>query len=224
MLTPRYYFSDEFKKFEGFFKEKNFKLEHFNKGEYISGPEDQLNTIYYIIDGTIKLSLLHESGREKTFSFHGTGTLIPYFHPGKFKLEQSLLLYAVTDINVLSCDKLYFAEILKDNYELGSALLEVYVKHINLLMYDVGNQLFNNGLIKVCNFLYSYLKIGKSENSIIDISQDELALIVGLNRISVSKNLKILKNQKIIKTSRNKITITDENKLLNLCSNDFLGN
>lgn len=221
MQTPRYYFSDEFKKFEEVIKNSNSKLEYFKKGEYLSATGEELDKIYYILDGTVKMSLIHESGREKTFSFHGPGTLIPYYYPSKFKLEKSLLLYAVTDIDVLSVDKLDFAGILESNFELCNIHFDVYVKLVNLLMYDIGNQLFNDSLVKTCNFLYSYLKIGESKNNIIDISQDELASIVGLNRISVAKNLKLLRDQDVIKTSRNRIVIVDSQKLLQLCSYDI---
>ena len=77
-------------------------------------------------------------------------------------------------------------------------------------MYDTANILFNDGLVKVCNFLYSYLITGECNDGVIKLSQNDLASITGMNRTNTAKYLKILREKQIIKTARNHITIIDK--------------
>jgi len=221
MITPRYYFSDDFKKYEKIFYSKAYKKVHFKKGECLCDINDNFDTMFYIIDGTVKLSILHESGHEKSVSFHGTGNLQPYYYPINFKLEKSLLLTAITDVNALAFDKNYFYTIIKENIDLYDSLLEGLVRLINLLMCENTSMLYDNGLVKISNFLYSYLKTGQSKNNIIYIQQHEIAAIAGMNRINTAKHLRELRNRKIISTARNKITILDEEDLFKLCSDEY---
>jgi len=224
MNTPRYYFSDDFKKYEKMFYSKTYKKVHFKKGDCLCDINDNFDTIFYIIDGTVKLSILHESGHEKSVSFHGTGNLQPYYYPINFKLEKSLLLTAITDVDALAFDKNYFYTIIKENIELYDSLLEGLVRLINLLMCDTASMLYDNGLVKISNFLYSYLKTGQSKNNIINIQQHEIASIAGMNRINTAKHLRELRNRKIISTARNKIIILDEEALFRLCSDEYKEN
>lgn len=222
MLTPRYFFSNDFKEYEQLFYSKSKTLLNFKSGEYLCGVDSNFESIYYIIDGTIKLSILHESGHEKCISFHGTGDIQPYYYSLNFKLERSLLLTAITDVTVLSFNKNDFYNIIKENHELYDSLLNGFVKLVNLLMCETTSLLYDSGLIKVCNFLYSFLQVGLSTNNIINISQHDLSTIVGMNRINTAKYLKKLRDEKIIATSRNKITILNKEKLYNLCSDEYI--
>ena len=88
-------------------------------------------------------------------------------------------------------------------------------------MYDTTNILFNDGLVKTCNFLYSCLMSSEFKEGVIRISQKDLSAIIGMNRTNTAKYLKLLREKNIIKTSRNNITILDEKNLLKQCSNEL---
>lgn len=221
MYTPQYYFSNNFKQYESLFYSKKHEVKHYKKGEYLCGVDDRMDTIFYIVSGTAKLSILHQSGHEKNFSFHGAGTIQPFYYPVDFTLEHSLLLLAVSDMEVLAFKKEDFSTIVKENPQLYDTLLEGFVNMVDLLMYDTANLLFNDGLVKVCNFLYSYLITGECNDGVIKLSQNDLASITGMNRTNTAKYLKILREKQIIKTARNHITIIDKDGLLYQCSNEL---
>ncbi|MBN1076363.1 Crp/Fnr family transcriptional regulator [Clostridium botulinum] len=221
MYTPRYYFSGNFKRYEELFISKEHEIKHYKKGEYLCNIDDSMDTIFYIISGTVKLSMLHPSGNEKNFSFHGKGTIQPFYYPSDCSLEHSVLLLAICDVEVLAFKKDIFANIIKDNPELYETMLEGFVKMVNLLMYDTTNILFNDGLVKICDFLYSCLMSSEFKDGVIRISQKDLSAIIGMNRTNTAKYLKLLREEEIIKTSRNNITILDEKNLLKQCSNEL---
>ncbi|MCY6957435.1 Crp/Fnr family transcriptional regulator [Clostridium brassicae] len=221
MYAPRYYFSDNFKKYESLFYSEEHEVQHYKKGEYLCGINDSMDTIFYIVSGTAKLSILHQSGHEKNFSFHGTGTIQPLYYPIDFSLEHSVLILAISDVEVLAFKKKYFSKIVKENPEMYETLLEGFVRMVDLLMYDTANLLFNDGLVKICNFLYSYLVTGGCDDGVIRLSQNDLASMIGMNRTNTAKYLKTLREKKIIKTYRNHITIIDKDRLLDECSSEL---
>ncbi len=59
------------------------------------------------------------------------------------------------------------------------------------------------------------------KDGVIRISQKDLSAIIGMNRTNTAKYLKLLREEEIIKTSRNNITILDEKNLLKQCSNEL---
>ncbi|WMJ80405.1 Crp/Fnr family transcriptional regulator [Clostridium sp. MB40-C1] len=221
MYAPRYYFTDSFRKYETLFHSKEHEIQYYKKGEYLCGINDSMDTIFYIVSGTAKLSILHQSGHEKNFSFHGAGTIQPLYYPVNFSLEHSVLLLAISDMEVLAFKKEDFSKIVKENPEMYETLLEGFVRMVDLLMYDTANLLFNDGLVKTCNFLYSYLVTGGCNDGIIRLSQNDLASMIGMNRTNTAKYLKALREKKIIKTDRNCITIIDKDKLLYQCSSEL---
>lgn len=86
------------------------------------------------------------------------------------------------------------------------------------LFHDSVSQAFNPCITRVCDVLYLYLVSTNIKNNIIDISQNFLSNIVGASKAQIERALKELRDEKVLETSRNKITILDLENLLDCCS------
>lgn len=224
MIKPRYYFSEDFRKYEAALRSIKHTVEHYHKGDILCDVDSSFEKIYFILAGTLRLSVLHDSGHEKIISFYGPGTIQPYYYPIQFQLEKSLIYTAMNDVEVLVFKNKDIGEFSKHDNIFTTSLLEGMVKLVNILICDMSSSLYDKSLIKICNFLYSYYTAQNRKDNAVELSQDELASVVGMNRINTSKYLKTLRDQGIIKTERNKITILNLPKLYELCSDEFVEN
>ena len=222
MITPRYYFNGDFIKYENILRSIKHTVETCHKGDVLCDVDSNFQCSYYILKGSLKLSVLHGSGREKVISFYGPGNLEPLYYPIEFQLEKSLIYTAMNDVEVWVFNKKDIGKLAKENNDFNTSLLEGMVKLVNLLICDMSSALYDNGLIKISNFLYSYYIAGNRKENAIELTQDELASVAGMNRINTAKHLKELRERGIIKTERNKIVVLKLEELHKLCSDEFV--
>lgn len=82
---------------------------------------------------------------------------------------------------------------------------------------------YNHSFLKLCNLLY--LLLG-SQNSIrkhvIDITQDDIADLLGISRVNLTRGLSELRSQNIIRTHRKQIEVIDLPALAQYCSLETL--
>ncbi len=224
MELPRYYFGNDYKQFEGYFLSKNPFYRHFTKGSILWTSGETLRTVYYIRSGLMLTSVEHEDGYKKNLSFHGSGTVFPGCHETVFKIEQSLICKALSDMEVLVFSRDEFYRMYQQNMELRSQVLEWYAMYINLLIYGYAHQDYNDAFTQLCNFLYIYIHHApESENNmIIPLSQEMLGDFLGINRVHISNLMRRLKKEEILITKRNRLEIIGYDKLLEYCSSESL--
>ena len=100
-------------------------------------------------------------------------------------------------------------------------MLESYARYINLLIFESAHQSHRRALMKLCNLLYLLARDTVPDGTGLrhaSFSQEELAEILLLNRVSVARLLSQLREEDAIDTRRGAITITDEERLLTHCS------
>jgi len=221
MLTPRYFFGDDYSAYHNYFRRQPNDVVNFQKGDFLWELGEPFGNIYYLEDGISQMYVVHEDGRKKIISFHGAGTVVPGYHQTDFKIEQSIILIALTDITALKFSKKVFSTMFQENKELAAQVIEWYAMNINLLIYESAHQEYNNSLIKLCNFLHLFSK--NSPNGCrIDLTQDEISDILALNRVGVTNNLGILRSKGIIATHRKWIEVIDCDALKYYCSRETL--
>lgn len=219
MLTPRYYFTEDFSRFYECFLAQPHRKRTLQKGEYLWEPDKLMQKIHYIISGIARTEIEHENGRRKIISFHGSGTLFPGYHQTDFKIEQSILTKAVSDMEVLEFTRAGFGRIVEQNRQLNAALIEWYSKYVNLLLYETAHQEYNSSFVKLCNLLHLLLtaEIGE-QGGALPVTQEELSDILGLSRVHLTKGLARLREEKIIETRRKRIVIINPQSLADYCS------
>lgn len=213
MSELQYFIHDDFLIFREFFLRESPTIMNYKKNTYINNTSDNLDQIYFILDGRVINIFITENGNEKAFMAHGRNTIAPLYSPGYFPIEASITLKALEDTNVLAFSKSKFGDLIEKNEDLNNQLYLSNINFINALIYENISLANDTGLKRICYFFVSCLKEHHPKNNIIKISQKELANLVGLNQINTSRNIKILKDMNMVSTGRNKVTIINIEQL-----------
>ena len=195
----------------------------FSKGSIIINPEDNLEKVYYLTRGKVKQYVLSSSGEE---------IIIHIFRPGSF-FPIMLVLGGATN-------RFYFQTLTKCKVRISTSREVVeFLKKEPASLYDLTVR-FAKGLDGLTTRIESLLgekaqdriislllylseKFGKETHEGIKInlplSHQEIAKWVGLERETVTRQLKALNAKGLIKYMRRKITITDTKVLAKTISN-----
>ena len=223
MLIPRFYFADDFRPFYEYFLSQPHSVKIFHKGDYLWTPGAPYEKIHYIISGAEMNYADHESGRRKIISFHGPGTVFPGYHTNNFRVELSLTTVALSEMEVLEFTVPQFKAMFKANTALSEQVVNWYSMYINRFLFETIHQTYNSSLTKLCNLLY-LLTINQPANSglVVDMTQDELAEILGMSRVQITRELSELRRRSIVETSRGKLMISDLPSLSALCTQETI--
>lgn len=221
LLTPRYYFAYDFYRFYNYFLSQPHEKKIFHKGDYLWAPGVPYEKIHYIISGTEMHYADHESGRRKIISFHGPGTVFPGYRPIDFRVELALTTVALSEMQVLEFTVSQFRTMFKTNVDLSEQVVNWYAMYINRFLFETIHQVYNPSLTKLCNLLY-LLTINQPANSglVIDMTQDEIAEILGISRVQITRELGELRRQGIVETLRGKLVVSDLSALSSLCTQE----
>lgn len=223
MLIPRYYFTDDYIDLYEYFLAQPHKKRIISKGDYLWKPGDFIHHVYYIESGICMTSVQHEDGHQKILYFQSKGCITPGFHYTTFKIEQSITARAISDMNVLEFSREDIYSMFQTNTKLSTLAFECYAKLINVLIYETAHQEYNHSFLKLCNLLYLFTQNSpNNDSSRIDLSQENIADILTLNRVNVAKSLSRLRDEEIIIPHRKWIEIISLDKLKKYCSQETL--
>lgn len=218
-FIPTYYFAHDYDDLYDFFLSQSHTVKHFQPGDYLWVPGEPLKKVYFFISGIAQTYVEHEDGYRKILSFHGTGTVFPGFQNKSFKIERSIVITALTEITALEFSRSDYYHMTLNNVQLNAHILEWTSTFINLLIYEVAHQRYNNTFLKLCNLLYLLSQHSlEDEQYKIRLTQANIADILAVNRVRVTQNLTRLRKEKIIMSHRKWIEIIDLPKLISYCS------
>ena len=223
MLTPRYFFAEDFRPFYDYFLSQPHVRRTFRRGDYLWAPGEPYEKLHYSISGTAVHFADHETGRRKIISFHGPGTVFPGYRNQDFKIELSLITVALSDMEVLEFTLPQFQQMFESNTALSEQVVNWHAMYINRLLFETVHQEYNSSFVKICNLLY-LLAVNQPAGSgpVIDMTQEELAELLGLSRIQLTRGLSALRQRNLISTARGKIHVTDLSALAELCSSETI--
>ncbi|MBS6397554.1 MAG: Crp/Fnr family transcriptional regulator [Clostridiales bacterium] len=223
MLTPRYIFADDFKQFYQYFLSQPHIKKTLRKGEYLWATGSPCEKIHYIVSGAAVHYADHENGRRKIISFHASGTVYPGYHLNDYKIELSLTTVALSEMIVLEFTKEQFQKMFESNTALSEQVVNWYSMYVNRFLFETVHQEYNSSLIKICNLLYLLTAAQTSLSKFtIEMTQDELAEMLGLSRVQLTRGLSELRKRNIILTKRNQIKVIDLAALTALCTSEAL--
>lgn len=223
MKIPRYYFAGEFADLYEYFLSQPHTVKTFHKNEYLWAPGEPLETVYYIKSGIAQTVVEHENGYQKILHFHSKGTVYPGCHETAFKIEKSIMTKALSDLETLAFSRKDFYRMFQENSRLNAICFEIYAAYINLLIYEAAHQEYNSSFIKLCNLLYLFSQnssSGKADK--IDLTQENIADILTINRVNAAKILSRLRDEGIIVSHRKWIEIINLPALKAYCSIETL--
>lgn len=221
MRTPRYYFADDFRKFYDYFLSQPHAVKTFQNGDYLWKAGAPYEKIHYILSGAEMHYAIHESGHRKIISFHGPGTVFPGYRQDDFRIERSLVTVALSDMKVLEFTVSQFSKMFESNTELSQQVVNWYAMYINRFLFETIHQEFNSSQVRLCNLLYLLTHHQPANSGLqIEMTQEEIADILGMSRVQITRELTVLRQQGILSTTRGRLLIVDLPALIKLCSNE----
>jgi len=192
---------------------KNLQPFFFKKNEMIYQQQDITEFVYIVNKGRVCISLIGNSGEEKSFFVAEVGCIF-----GEISVidDQPNICYAmaVTDTHIYKVAKRVFLKELNFNVEFSNMVLKLVVKKTNLLVYQIKQLLFNDANYRVYSSILYLVKSNSkpSENGYeltLKFTHQEMAHLTGLSRVSVSNILLSLTAQGILDKEDGYIVIND---------------
>ncbi len=187
------------------------------KGGILLKEGDDGEHLYVIIDGKLKLGTSSGDGRENLLSILGPGEMfgeLSLFDPG----PRTSTATAVTDARLLSLSHEKVIPWLKQNPEVSLQLLTRLSQRLRRTNEAVGDLVFSDVPGRVAKALIDLGdRFGKTtaEGLLVshDLTQEELAQLVGASRETVNKALADFAGRGWLKLDGRSVLITDEERL-----------
>jgi global nitrogen regulator NtcA len=188
--------------------------ETFERGKTIFFPGDPAERVYFLIKGAVKLSRVYEAGDEITVallrenSVFGVLSLITGHRSDRFYHA-----VAFTSVDLLSVPIEHMQKALQDNPELTTIMLQGLSSRIlqtemmieTLAHRDMGSRLVSFLLILCRDFGVPSANGGVTID--LKLSHQAIAEAIGSTRVTVTRLLGDLRQDKMISIQKNKITV-----------------
>ena len=218
---PTYIHAGMFAPFASFLEDHGGRRLSAKKGDVLWGPDTNIDHVYYCCSGIARTTFTHENGYRKILSFHTAGDVFPGASITRFRLEHSLGIEALTDMQLMVFDVDTFRDLMHRNLDLYDTMFEWYAREINRLLYESAHQEYNPTITKVANLLLLFSDSGLTGKiGEVALSQEDLAEILCINRVNIAKHLCLLRDEGVIETKRSCILIKDREKLLSFCTQE----
>jgi CRP-like cAMP-binding protein len=160
----------------------------YGKNQTVFAQGDPADSVFYIREGKVKISVLSERGKEAVVALHDKGD---FFGEGCLTGQPRRLATAatMTDCVVMRLDKAAILGVLHDEPKFSELFLAYLLGRNARVEEDLVDQLFNSSEKRLARVLLLMANFGKQERSepiIARISQETLAEMIGTTRSRVS--------------------------------------
>jgi CRP/FNR family transcriptional regulator len=198
------------------------KINHkeFNKGDVIFTEGNIANTLYFINEGKIKLYRYTKDGKEQILHILSEGDFfgdLELIKPSKYGFNSK----AIEDAKICTLTKEEMKDIMMKNPEIGIKVLETVGERLSKVENLVQNLATNDVDSRMAYLIIELMeKYGENvEGNIsvkLPISREDMASYIGVTRETISRKLKKLEDENLIKIIGTKtIIIIDEEGLKN---------
>ncbi|MBQ9330588.1 MAG: Crp/Fnr family transcriptional regulator [Oscillibacter sp.] len=180
----------------------------FSAGEQIWVKDSEAGVLYYLERGKVRAYYIYPDGTDRTLCFVGRGNLVGeevMAHP-PLRIDY---VDAVTDVLLYSLDHDTLMALLLQSPAALDGLMALFMKKIELLCSWIFYAQFRQNSEKLACFLYYSTKDGPR----VDYTQQQIADVTGMTRVSVSNGLRQLAEQGVIALAYKKIRVLDRQAL-----------
>lgn len=182
------------------------QVKHFGTGDLIVNEDAYIRAIPIVLKGSIRVMRTDEEGKEILLYYITPGeSCIMSFLGGIHQDTSKVKAIAEEDVEILFIPIDKTKLLIKESEEWLDYIFRLYHKRFEELLYAINNIAFK----KVDERILSYLKEKKkvTGSSEIQITHQELADELGTARAVVSRLLKQMENEGLVKLGRNKIIV-----------------
>jgi CRP/FNR family transcriptional regulator, cyclic AMP receptor protein len=164
------------------------KIVEYGRNESIFSQGDRCESVMYIQEGGVKLSVLSDTGREAVVAMLGAGD---FFGEGCLAGQPVRIgsAAAITPSRVLVIEKKQMVKVLHDQHALSDRFIAHMLSRNVRIEQDLIDQLFNSSekrLARALLLLARYGKQAKPRHVVAKISQETLSEMVGTTRSRVN--------------------------------------
>lgn len=193
--------------------EKAGQIQNYQKTDLIYMQEDDADLIYLIIKGKVRVYVMNSNGKEVTIDIlksgeiFGESALIPHS-------KRPTTVEALQDVQLIACypEKLYLY--CQQSQELMIFIMQSMSKTCDYLTAMMKRSYTYNRYEKVAAFLLDQIQYDQQQE--ISYTHEEMASLLGLSRVTVTKVLNEFEKEKMILLQYKTIVIKDKNKLYSL--------
>lgn len=164
-------------------------VRHYGAKQIIFSQGQPADSVFYLQQGRVRLSVLSKQGKEATIALLSPGD---FLGEGCIASDQPIRMAsatAITECSVLKIEKHEMARTLHAEHNFSDMFVAYVVQRHNHTQADLVDQLFNSSerrLARALLVLANFGKKDKPEEVIPDVSQETLAEMIGTTRSRVN--------------------------------------
>lgn len=165
------------------------KVIDLKKDEVLFSQGDEAETVFYIKKGTIKLTVVSQSGKEAAVALLDAGNFVGESCIAVAERVRMVTATALNRCTLMSIDRKEMIRALHQERAFADVFVTFLLERNVRIQADLVDQLFNSSekrLARVLLLLAHFGKEGKPENVIPKISQEVLAEMIGTTRSRVN--------------------------------------
>lgn len=200
-------------------------LHTYHKGQHIFYQEDELTTVFYIHTGKVKIYKNDYAGKEQIVSILTRNEIFPhvgFYRDGYYPAHAQ----SMDKSKILKLPKTPFEEVLIQNPALNQKLFKLLGEKIIDLQNRLEEQILNNSYQQVIKLLLRLAKqhgITSPDGSThlhLELTNQELGMMIGASRETISRMLSKLKRKKLLKEESSHIYHFKKNELIDEILNE----
>lgn len=186
----------------------------FRKGDIVIDIDDVPMYLYYLIEGCIRI---YRPSYDNDLIVHNIVAPNTFAEANFFKqLPSTGRLVAIENCVVLAISKKVFFDFIREQDLFIQFFINNVCTKLTVNQDKIASLTNSDNKIKLAKLIYMLSIDRNNKNNEVFITHDELANIIGIHRVTVSRNLAKLHEEGILVTNRNSIRILDMAKLLDL--------
>ena len=191
----------------------NSKYRILEKGEMLSCNDKHEKMVIIVTKGRIKISMATQKQKAITlwWVFERETCVIGAVSGITFTSSKVCSL-ADCDSEVIVIAGDVYRDVFNNHKETVTYFESQIGERMTDLLWLVEKIAFSNTENRLVNYLIE--KISQEDNTLINVTQDEIALDLGVGRVIVSRMIRLMTEKGILRSSRGSIKILDYNKLL----------
>ena len=200
----------------------NIALEKWNDSVFISGKDLELSRFRFIISGRLKSYQINaETGREHTIYILSKGDVFDILYLLDDKIHE-VYWETIDEIEVLNIPISKMRVLIETNPSLNKNMLLYLGKRMHFLEMAITDMSLHNTIVRLSKLLLN--NINKQSNKlelINNLSNDEIASLIGTTRAVVNRHLQELKKCGAINIKHKQIDIKNINLLLSIAEKNL---
>ncbi len=165
------------------------KILEIPKKHIIFAQGDRADSVFYIREGKVKLTVVSGRGKEATLALLGAGDFVGESCIASIQPVRMSSATALTDCKILRIARKEMIRVMHEEHEFSDIFVAHLLARNTRIQEDLVDQLFNSSekrLARILLLLANFGKKGKPEPVIAKISQETLAEMIGTTRSRVN--------------------------------------